>query len=282
MSRRGRRPDPIVEQVESGTAELIPDPHRPGGWTLFVNDAAQSYVHLSQPTHLEFGYVRRLAAIIDAAAPAGAALRILHLGAGALTLPRYVAATRPDSSQLVIEYDRKLLTLIRRVLPLPAGDLKLRIADACSAVAALGSGEFDLVIADVYQGDQMPAGVTAAGFAADVARILHPGGLYAVNITDAPAFTLTRAQAATARTAFADVCLIGDADMDRDGGPRNVILAAATEPGPLPLAGLTRGLSRAPRGRLLHGPGLDRSIGTSADRPTPTNHNRTSTNVALQ
>ncbi|GAA1382496.1 spermidine synthase [Catellatospora chokoriensis] len=268
MAKPVRRPAPIIEQVESGTAELVPDPHRPGAWTLFVDDAAQSYVHLPNPTHLEFGYVRRIASIIDTAAPAATPLRVLHLGAGALTLPRYVAATRPDSSQLVIEYDRKLLALVRRALPLPDGDLKVRVADATTATAALGTGEFDLVIADVYQGDQTPAAVTTAGFAADVARVLQPGGLYAANILDTPPFTTTRLQAAIARTAFADVCLIGDADMDRHGGQRNVILAAATTPGRLPLAGLARGLNRPPRGRLLHGPDLDRSIGAVQARAT--------------
>ncbi|WP_155370676.1 spermidine synthase [Catellatospora vulcania] len=265
MARSARLTEPIVEQVDAGTAALVPDVGRRGGWTLFVDDTAQSYVHLTDPTHLEFGYVRRIATVIDAAAPAGAPLRVLHLGGGALTLPRYVEATRPGSTQRVIEYDRKLYTLVRRVLPLPPGDLRVRIADACHAVAAVRPDTFDLVITDLYQGDQMPHGATTAGFAGDVARALRPGGLYAANLLDTPAYTFTDTQTATARAEFADVCLIADDGFERRAGQHNVVLAAVTAPGPLPMAGLAGRLNGPPRGRILHGADLAHPI--SAARP---------------
>ena len=89
MGRR-RDADRVVEQVDTGQAELVPDPDRPGSWTLLLDGAPQSHVDLTDPTHLEFEYVRRLAAALDLIAPAGAPLRVLHLGGGALTLPRYV------------------------------------------------------------------------------------------------------------------------------------------------------------------------------------------------
>ena len=92
--RTGRR----VEAVGSGLAELVPDPDRPTAWTLLLDGAPQSHVDLADPTHLEFEYVRRMAAAIDLIAPPGQPLRVLHLGGGALTLPRYVAATRPGSA----------------------------------------------------------------------------------------------------------------------------------------------------------------------------------------
>src|SRR5437764_1146294 len=84
---------------------LVPDPRRPAGWTLLVDGVPQSYVDLDDPRYLEFEYMRRLASIIDAAAPPGVPLRVLHLGGGALTMPRYVAATRPGSRQRVVELD---------------------------------------------------------------------------------------------------------------------------------------------------------------------------------
>ena len=93
----------------------------------------------------------------------------------------------------------------------------------------------------------MPPDATTAGFAAGVARALRPGGLYAANLLDVPAYTFTDTQAAAARAEFADVCLIADDDFDRRAGQHNVVLAATT-PGPLPLAGLARGLDRPPPG----------------------------------
>ena len=59
MGRR-RGDDRIVVRVDTGRAELVPDPDRPRSWTLLLDGAPQSHVDLADPTHLEFEYVRRL------------------------------------------------------------------------------------------------------------------------------------------------------------------------------------------------------------------------------
>src|SRR5258705_1100717 len=119
MARRGG--GRIVQPVDFGLAELVPDADRAAGWTLLLDGTPQSYVDLNDPTWLEYEYVRRLASVLDATGEPGAGLRILHLGGGALTLPRYVAATRPGSVQRVVERDAALAALVRGVLPLPRG-----------------------------------------------------------------------------------------------------------------------------------------------------------------
>src|SRR6201996_1261284 len=106
--RRFGRPDAV---------ELLADPDRPRAWTLLVGSTPQSYVDLDDPLYLDFEYVRRIGHLLDLAAPAGQPLRVLHLGGGALSLARYVAATRPGSPQLAGELDAALVDLIR--LPLP-------------------------------------------------------------------------------------------------------------------------------------------------------------------
>lgn len=97
---------PVSRAIDQGTAKLMPDVDRERAWLLTVDGAPQSYVDLDEPTHLEFEYVRRLGHVLDTVAEPGRALDVLHLGGGALTLPRYVAATRPGSRQEVVEYDR--------------------------------------------------------------------------------------------------------------------------------------------------------------------------------
>jgi len=265
----GRRHGGITEVVGFGEAHLAPDPDRDGGWTLFVDGVPQSYVDLADATHLEFEYVRRLASAVDVAAPPGAPLRVLHLGAGALTLPRYVAATRPGSRQRVVDRDAALVDLVRRELPLPRGaDIRIRIADARAAVEATGPGRFDLVIGDVYGGAQMPRSVASVQFAELVARILRPGGLYAVNVADLPPLAYCRTQAATLRAAFGDVCLVADPGMLRGRRYGNAVLVCAPEPGGLPVAELATAARRAAfPGRLVHGADLDQF--TSGARPVP-------------
>src|SRR6202034_4346146 len=113
--RQHSRSGPAVRaDIDSGVAELVADADRPRAWTLRVDGIPQSHVDLDDPQYLEFEYMRRLGHLADLAAPAGEPLRVLHLGAGGLTLARYVAATRPGSSQLAVESDAALADLVRQ------------------------------------------------------------------------------------------------------------------------------------------------------------------------
>ena len=62
MSKRRKPPSPVPGEypVRFGTAELLADADRPGGWLVSVEGVAQSYVDLEDPLHLEFDYVRRM------------------------------------------------------------------------------------------------------------------------------------------------------------------------------------------------------------------------------
>jgi spermidine synthase len=101
-----------------GTVELLNDAERPGAWTLLIDGILQSEVDLGDPRHLEIEYMRRLGHLADLAGPAGMPLRVLHLGGGALTLARYVAATRPRSRQLAVESNATVAALVSQRLPL--------------------------------------------------------------------------------------------------------------------------------------------------------------------
>ncbi|WP_042836282.1 spermine synthase, partial [Streptomyces sp. NRRL S-15] len=103
--RSERRQDPVSATVDGGLAELVPDRERPRAWTLLLDGAPQSHVDLDDPSYLSFAYQRRLGHVIDLAAPAGRPLQAVHLGGGAFTLARYIAASRPRSTQQVVEID---------------------------------------------------------------------------------------------------------------------------------------------------------------------------------
>jgi spermidine synthase len=274
-----RRSGAVIEPIDLGVAEIIPDRDRPNGWTLFIDGVPQSHVDLDDPTYLEFEYMRRLASVIDSAGPPGEPLRVLHLGGGALTLPRYVAATRPGSRQRVVDRDAALITLVRRVLPLPAqADLRVRAADARTAVEGTRTHAFDLVVGDVYRGAQMPGTVASVQFAEQVARVLRPGGYYAVNVADLPPLAFSRVEVATLRAAFAEVCVIADAGLLRGRRYGNVVLVATNPPGRLPVAALTAAALRdAFPARVLRGASLNRFVAgarpmndeTAEDSPKP-------------
>lgn len=259
--KRRRGPAGVSERVDYGEAELVRDPDRPTGWTLLLDGVPQSYVDADDATRLEFGYLRRLAAVLDTAAAPGEPLRVLHLGGGALTLPRYLAASRPGSSQRVVELDAALTRLVRRVLPLPRGT-KLRIwaTEARAAVESSAAGRFQVVVNDVYRGARMPAQLTTVEFAAEVARVLRPGGWYGVNVADRPPLASTRRQAATLRAVFSDVALLAEPAVLWGRRAGNLVLVAAAG-GRLPAASFAAAAARDPVPvRLLYGDELDRFV----------------------
>jgi len=220
-------------------AELVPDPDRTTAWTLLLDGAPQSHVDLADPTHLEFEYVRRMAAAIDLIAPAGQPLRVLHLGGGALTLPRYLAATRPGSAQRVVEIDGPLVELVRRSLPWDrSARLRVRVADAREALPGMRAGGYDLVVLDVFAGARTPAHLTSVEFVREVARVLAPDGWLVANVADGPPLSYARAQVATIRAVLPQACLVADAAVLRGRRFGNVVVLAGRTPPPI--AELTR------------------------------------------
>ncbi|MER5882756.1 fused MFS/spermidine synthase [Streptomyces sp. NPDC001941] len=256
--QRGREatPEAVVEKVDGGLAELIPDRDRPQGWTLLLDGAPQSHVDLADPTRLTFEYQRRLGHVLDLAAPARQPLHVLHLGGGALTLARYVAATRPRSTQQVVELDAPLVQLVRRELPLdPNARIRVRGGDARAGLTKLPDAWADVVIADVFSGARTPAHLTSTEFLAEVRRVLKPGGHYAANLADGPPLAHLRGQVATAAAVFPELALAADPTVWRGRRFGNAVLVASDVP--LPVADLTRRVATDPHpGRVEAGAAL--------------------------
>ncbi|MFC9175896.1 MULTISPECIES: fused MFS/spermidine synthase [Streptomyces] len=254
-------PIPVIREVDCGTARLLPDVDRDRAWLLTVDDAPQSYVDLDDPAYLEFEYVRRLAHVLDCAAPAGAPLDVLHLGGGALTLPRYVAATRPGSRQDVVEADRELLRMVREHLPLPDGSaISVHAADARARLEAAPAASADVIVADVFGGSRVPAHLTSVEYARAAGRALRPDGIYAANLADSAPFAFLRSQLANFAAVFAELALIGEPAVLRGRRFGNVVLLASHTP--IDTAPLTRRCAGdAFPARVTEGQALVRLIG---------------------
>lgn len=257
-------PIPVLRAIDQGTAKLMPDVDRERAWLLTVDGAPQSYVDLDEPTHLEFEYARRLGHVLDMVAEPGRALDVLHLGGGALTLPRYVAATRPGSRQDVVEYDRALLGLVVEQLPLP-GDagIALHGADAREWLEAAPTDSADVLVGDVFGGSRVPAHLTTVAYARAAERVLRADGVYLANLADAAPFAFLRSQLATLATVFEELVLIAEPGVLRGRRFGNAVLVASHQP--LDIAFLARRTAAdAFPARVEHGPALRDFIGGAA------------------
>ncbi|WP_152352227.1 spermidine synthase [Brachybacterium subflavum] len=278
-----RAPRPAARSARLSHSDLLarirPDGYSEHGFALDVGGIEQSHVDIEDPTAIRHEYLRRIAHVVDSGAEPGAPVRVLHLGAGALTLARYVQATRPGSPQVVVEIERELPDLVISALPLPRGtDLEVRIGDAAEELAAMGSdgsvgpvgpggsvgpdgsvgsggsagpdgsgdrGGFDVIVVDVFSGQSTPAHLTREGFFADALEHLSELGVMAVNVGDDAGLRFFAAQAraldaATEAAGLAGVWTLADEHVVRALDEGNLVLAA--------------------------GPGLERSGGADPER----------------
>lgn len=235
---QGSGPTAGTYGVDSGEVELVPDANRANGWWLYLDGRPSSHVVIGDPMHLEFAYMRWIAAAIEWFAPAFLdleCLRITHLGAAGCSLPRWAAACFPRSRNTAVEIDAQLAAHVREWFDIPRSpSVKIRAADALEVLEEARPASRDIVIRDVFANGKTPSPLADAGFFREVARTLAPGGLYAANVGDDGSLDASRAEVREAKRKFASVALITDRAMLR---PRrkhsgNVVVVASDRPLP--------------------------------------------------
>ncbi len=218
------------------------------GFELVVDGTPQSHVDLDDPTHLHFEYIARMGAVIDQLGESGAPVTAVHLGAGALTIPRYIAATRPGSRQQVIELEAPLAQLVREHLPLPRGAaIRIRIGDAREGLRRLPAAlrhSCHLVVSDVFSGAQTPAHLTSVEFYRELSGLLAPGGVLLANIADGPGLAFARRQVSTIAAVLPEVAILADTQVLKSRRFGNLVIAASASA--LPTEWLPRMLAAGP------------------------------------
>lgn len=246
----GRRdaPEPPSVRLSGGRLATVVPAQYTSGFELEVDGTPQSHVDLDDPTHLSFEYVARMGAVIDRLRMPGQPLTAVHLGAGAMTIPRYIEATRPGSRQQVVEIEPELIALVREHLPLPRGAaIRVRIGDARAALAKLPPaivGNVDVLVSDVYSGAQTPAHLTSVEFYREAARMLAPDGVLLVNVADGAGLAFARRQVATIRAVLPEVIVLAEVQVLKGRRFGNLVVAAS--PAPLPTDWLPRLMAAGP------------------------------------
>ncbi|WP_235928302.1 fused MFS/spermidine synthase [Goekera deserti] len=254
-------PTPCQEETTYHCARVVADPDREGGRTLVLDTLRHSYVDLDDPTYLEFEYVRAIASVTDAMAPAGEPLSALHLGGGGLTLPRYLATVRPGTTSEVLEVDPGVLAVDEAELGVRTSEqLRVRIGDARVGLAEQAAGTRDLVVGDAFGGLSVPWQLTTTEALDLVSRAMTPEGVYAANLIDNPPLEFVRAELATLAEVFEHVALVARAPVlaGDDGG--NVVAVASHQP--LPIGGIEAALAQQDLAwQVAEGAELDRFVG---------------------
>jgi hypothetical protein len=221
--------------VIAGTGELVVerDRDRASGRILRVGGMEASYIDLADPSHLEFDYMRWLGIVLRARR----ARRIIHVGGGACTLARALAAEDPGGRQEVCEINAEVIALARAHLGLRRGPgLHVRHADGRAFIATQPDASWDAVVVDAFIAASVPRHLVTVEALTDIARVAP---LVLVNVVDGRSARDVRTIAAGASEAFPHVwtlgaragntIVVGEAALPR---PARIIALAAADPSP--------------------------------------------------
>ncbi len=209
-------------------AYVTEDPSRDGGRVLWLDTLRHSYVDLNDPTYLEFRYARNFEDVLDAIAPGP--LNVLSIGGGGFTFPQYLAATRPGTTNTVLELDGAIVDIAVRELGLDRNSMTIRVGDARVNLREEAEGAFDLVIGDAFGGLSVPWHLTTKEFVEDIDERLKPEGVYLLNMIDYPPHRFAKAEMATIGSVFEHLLVIAPPEYfagDRGG---NFVIAASHLP----------------------------------------------------
>lgn len=222
--------DPCAFESAYACGRVVTDPDDESLRFLHLDTLRHGAVDLDDPTHLEFRYTRIIGDVLNGL-PAGP-IDVLHVGGGAFSMPRWVDATRPGSTNVVLEIDPLLVEVGREELGLVTGDdLRVITGDARLTVTDLPTDGYDVVVGDVFAGLAVPWHLTTTEFVDEIERVLRPGGVYVLNLIDGDRNRFVEAELATLATHFDNRAVVVPVDWPTER-PVNQILVASD--GPLP------------------------------------------------
>lgn len=249
--------EPGIYEIDSGTAEIQPDPFTPGAWLLLINGVQSSQLIPDDPQRLGFEYMRWIAIALGFRYAPEEQLRFLHLGGGGATLARWGADRYPNSRHTTVEYDAKLAELARDNFGLPRSPIvKMRVGEAGQVLSETRPESWDVIIRDVFvniaNGAHItPKHLTGVEAAATAARAVGHNGAYVINYGGPPNLDPARAEAAALATAFEHVTLISDATMFKGRRRGNIVMVGTQTPIANPELGGTDGFTAALRSEPL-------------------------------
>ena len=155
-------------------------------FALVLDHLFHSRVTPGDPRKLGFGYIRGYADMAAVASLTKPGLRVLMIGGGGYTLPRYLAATYPTSELHVLELDPAVTEANHVYLDLPRDTpIRTHVGDARALLVAWHERPgFDLVYGDAFNDLSVPYHLTTLEFDRMVDGLLTEDGVYLVNVID--------------------------------------------------------------------------------------------------
>ena len=175
---------------------------------LVLDHLVHSYVSLTDPTALVYGYEKIYAEMAQYRTLTKQSPDVLMIGGGGYTFARYMQATYPNNEMHVVEIDPGVTQFAYDYLALPrAMKIITTNEDARTFFARPPTKKYDLILGDAFNHYSVPWHLTTKEFNDRARAWLADDGMYVVNIIDGPYGEFVRAYYHTLQQTFKYVYL---------------------------------------------------------------------------
>ena len=216
--------------------------------TLYLDQLTHSCSDPVDPLYLQYRYIRSYKEIVDWKAGERKPSRVLFIGGGGYTFPRFMEARYPRAGIDVVEIDPMVTEVSRKYMGLsPATRIRTFNEDARWFVMNLkGKGIYDFIFEDAFNDLSIPYQLTTREFAKELRRLLRDDGLLLTNVIDRfekgsflPSYVRTLEEVFGKGHVY--LVTLGSAEGSRGVVVNRVVLAS---PGGVDLGALARSLDR--------------------------------------
>ncbi|MBV9121637.1 MAG: fused MFS/spermidine synthase [Chloroflexi bacterium] len=153
---------------------------------LILDHLIHSYNDPNDPTYIHYGYEKVYVEVMTYISQAQPNFKVLQLGGGGYTMPRYVEATYPNAQDEVIEIDPSVTQVAYQYMGLSPRTRVVTVnTDARVGLQQMSSEQkFDLILGDAFNDLSVPYHLTTQEFDRQLALHLTPTGFYLANIID--------------------------------------------------------------------------------------------------
>jgi spermidine synthase len=172
--------------VESNYYALSVFDEEDGTKALVLDNLVHGYTDIANPTYLRYEYLQMFAGMTRYLMQDRPDFRVLHMGGGSYTFPRYLETVYPQSKNEVVEIDPAVTKFASTHLGLPQDTAVVtHNADARLFLARRDATQkLDIIVGDVFNDRSTPYHLLTLEFDRLVKKNLKPDGAYMINVID--------------------------------------------------------------------------------------------------
>ncbi len=171
------------------TIKLKKDTTRSGGApleSLVLAHLIHSYTDLNDPFYLEYEYIRIYEELVRWQAARRKSFKVLFIGGGGYTFPRFIEAKYAKAEIDVAEIDPEVTRVAKRYLGI-SENTRIRTFNEDARWYVMNckeKGRYDFIFGDAFNDLSIPYHLTTKEFAAQLKALLKPDGFLLANVID--------------------------------------------------------------------------------------------------